>query len=385
MCYLTANIFTVYIANIFCRSAQVHVTNKFNFSNNDVSFVPMTHFIHHSYISVPTANSFSVYGIDVEPQLYVNKHWFTLKQKTFTIISLQVSAKNRDKKSAKHLAMIKKSYLVVLASLALGGFAWLKSARIIWPVPSFNITNVFNIINIINFTETRKGFRSYSEILTRRSVSHTRIVSSFLRFHETPPAHRETLWCSSPENHRRIGINSPLPCGSYSDTRDFAIAHASPAQLRDARESLQLSFQLCGRKWLIFSLVATTTVSDTPFMVDSVRVAGGRFRTAYTTLTRTESFANVARGALWRFLLPRAGQMYNPEKLIWLGKFTFRLSSAWGFVIFEERQMQSVRVHRCSLLLTLKRPEMFHKTLSRIETGTFVPFLGGNVDIFLWY
>lgn len=32
--------------------------------------------------------------------------------------------------------------------------------------------------------------------------------------------------------------------------------------------------------------------------MNPVRVAAGRFRTAYTTLTRVESLADVARGAL---------------------------------------------------------------------------------------
>jgi len=98
---------------------------------------------------------------------------------------------------------------------------------------------------------------------------------------------------------------------SRNDTRDFAIVHANPRNYGAlAREARMRRFQLCGHKWLIFSL-ATMLVSNTIFP-RWVRVATGRFRTAYTTLTREESLADVARGVLWRFLSLRNAEN-NPS------------------------------------------------------------------------
>lgn len=101
----------------------------------------------------------------------------------------------------------------------------------------------------------------------------------------------------------------PAMRGSWRNLDQFSPSretiHAiSPSSTRiraitgHSREKLQCDgwFQLCGHKWLIFSL-ATTLVSNTIFS-RWVRVATGRFRTAYTTLTRVESLADVARGAL---------------------------------------------------------------------------------------
>lgn len=117
---------------------------------------------------------------------------------------------------------------------------------------------------------------------------------------------------------------------SPSSTRIRAITGRSRDKLEcDGR------FQLCGHKWLIFSL-ATTLVSNTIFP-QWIRVATSRFRTAYTTLTRVESLADVARGAFWWFLSPwNAGN--NPRKLILLQEnrtnvetFVFRKKTKCNF------------------------------------------------------
>lgn len=86
--------------------------------------------------------------------------------------------------------------------------------------------------------------------------------------------------------------------GGFGSARYLTIVRAIIREVL-ARE-LATNFQLCGHKWLIFSL-ATTTVSDTPLTVNSDRVSGGHFRTACTTFMLVETFADVASRTIFLF------------------------------------------------------------------------------------
>lgn len=164
------------------------------------------------------------------------------------------------------------------------GIRVIRAIKNITPPP----ISFFNIINSVRACIV-KNFEERKQIAARAQC---------VRFFFVPAIFQVKIRMAFPSRENGIRISFCNLAKRYGDTRDFAIVHTNPrnyeALARDVRMQRTVS--------AVWSQMANFLVSDDARVQHDlplvVHVATGRFRTAYTTLTRVESLADVARGSL---------------------------------------------------------------------------------------